>query len=975
MMTGFHQNYIGAHQHREENPEPLPYGIRPIPHLMADAGYFTCLMSSKTDCNFLPNTKQDLFMGGDWNEREPNQPFFARITFGGTHRQWNRDPIRPIAIEDVELPPYYADTPFIRRDWANGLEAMQLVDREVGELLQRLEDEGLADNTLVFFISDHGVCNIRGKQFLYDEGTRIPMIMRWPGQVEPNQVNDDLVSSLDICATVLEVGGTASPVPLHGKSLFGEDVASREYLFAARDKMGNTHDAMRSIRSKDFKLILNLMPDRAYCQFSQYKEGAYPPLAEMNVLYLKGLLTPEQALFMAPHEPHIEIFDLNNDPYELNNLADDPMHADVKATLLAELDHWRNEVIQDQGVNDTFRAKGIFPKTAPIPNVAQWVQANADNYNFTEMGCPPWYPTRTLTQWEEAVEIWRPYVFRGPDEVVKRPVIPFTNIHEEEKTPVMNSLAIPPQTLHHALPQQPPNTLLPNTLLPKSQSPNLRGRLLERRAMKKNMKNIISTLPLLLIAITWCQASFALGADQPNIVVFMADDMGYADTGFTGSTDIKTPNLDSLAASGMTCTNGYVTHPYCGPSRAGLLSGRYQHRFGFETNPAYDLSNPYMGIAPAEMLFPARLQKAGYRTGVIGKWHLGGAPPFHPLNRGFDYFYGFLGGGHDYFRIDLTQPVKEGYLQALERSGRPADFEGYLTTALSNDAAEFVKRNQDQPFFLYVSYNAPHAPQQAPKEAIARYSHIKDQKRRTYAAMVDVMDAGIGKVLTALDENGLRENTLVFFLSDNGGPQPTKQQPGKWNGSTNTPFRGGKGNLYDGGVHVPFVVSWPKRIAAGTKFKHPVISLDIAATAVSVAGVPEKWNGKDKLEGKDLTSIFTGQATSPPHDYLYWRDGEGSRWSVLSADRYKHLKDKSGSPEELMYLPDDAGETNDLAAKSPDKVSLLRAQWERWNQSNQPSRLKSYKQYHEQRDQFFLDAIPPKATNEGYSPESIPTFK
>ena len=221
MMTGFHQNYIRAHQHRTHDKQPLPHGIRPIPHLFAEAGYFTALMSWKTDCNFTPNTKQELFMGDDWNQRKPGQPFFARITFGGTHRAWKRDPQRPIAIDDVEIPHYYPDTPFVRRDWANGLEQMQLVDREVGALLKRLRDEGLAENTIVFFIGDHGRCHIRGKQFLYDGGIRIPMIVRWPGRIEPGQVSRDLVMSIDICATALEASGIKSPVPLHGSSLLG----------------------------------------------------------------------------------------------------------------------------------------------------------------------------------------------------------------------------------------------------------------------------------------------------------------------------------------------------------------------------------------------------------------------------------------------------------------------------------------------------------------------------------------------------------------------------------------------------------------------------------------------------------------------------------------------------------------------------------------------------------------------------------
>ncbi len=426
MMTGFHQNYIGAHQHRTADKKSLPYGIRPVPHLFADAGYYTALMSWKTDCNFLPDKKGELFMGVDWKDRKPDQPFFARITFGGTHRSWTRDPERPIDIKDVELPPYYPDTKFIRRDWANGLEQMQLVDREVGAILKRLDDEGLADDTLVFFIGDHGRCHIRGKQFLYDEGTRIPMIMKWPGKVEAGQVNRDLVYSIDICATILEAAGIDSPVPLHGKSLFSDEVKNRKYTFAARDKMDDSHDAMRSIRSKDHKLIFNLMPERAYCQFSHYKEGAYPPLAELNILNLKGELTPAQAAFMAPNKPEIEMFDLKKDPHEIQNVAEDPAYADVKAELLAKLDEWRTEVIKDQGVSEEFRASGVFLDKCPTTTVGEWVEQNAKNYNFSKNGSPPWFPTRSLEEWEKVRKIWEPYVFRGPTEQVKRPVITFT---------------------------------------------------------------------------------------------------------------------------------------------------------------------------------------------------------------------------------------------------------------------------------------------------------------------------------------------------------------------------------------------------------------------------------------------------------------------------------------------------------------------------------------------------------------------
>ena len=433
MMTGFHQNFIRAHQHRTEEKQPLPHGIRPIPHLMAEAGYFTAVMSWKIDCNFLPDSKGELFEGTDWSQREEGQPFFARITYGGTRRIWKRDPENPVDGAEVEVPLQYPDTPFVRRDIANGYEAMQLVDREVGELLQRLEDEGLADNTVVIFIGDHGICQIRGKQFLYDEGTRIPMIVRWPGQVAPGTVNTDLVSSLDLCRTVLDIAGAESPVPLHGVNLFGPELAKREYLFAARDKMDKTRDSMRSIRTKDHKLILNLMPERAWCQYSRYKEGAYPLLAEMNILNLEGKLTPEQAAFFAASKPEIELFDLEVDPHEVHNVAADPDYAEVRGRLLEELNRWRRDVIDDQGVTDEFRGAGIFPEKPEGVNVDEWVEAHAAEYDFDRYGYPGWFPTRPLEDWKEARAKWEPWVFRSPESGMERPEITHSDKKKTKK--------------------------------------------------------------------------------------------------------------------------------------------------------------------------------------------------------------------------------------------------------------------------------------------------------------------------------------------------------------------------------------------------------------------------------------------------------------------------------------------------------------------------------------------------------------
>ncbi len=399
MITGFHQNYIGANQHRTDGSgfvrKPLPYGIKPITHLLEEAGYFTCFMATrKTDLNF--TLDRPVYQGEDWSERAEGQPFFAQLTFPGTHRRWKRDVENPISIDKVTLPPYYPQTDLAKRDWANGLEAMQIVDRKVGEVLQRLEEEGLADNTVVFIIGDNGRCMPRGKQFLYDGGIQVPIIVRWPGKIKPAQVNGDMVTTLDISKTILDIAGVTPEYELHGANLLDGSTRDREYIFAARDKMDSTHDAMRAVRSRNYKLIHNLMPERAYCQYNNYKERSYPVLAQLNIMNMKGELTTQQALFMASEKPEFELFDLANDPWELNNLADDPDYQEIKHKLLTELNNWRTNVIMDKGVTDKFRKGG-------------WSEE---------------YPTKTLGEWEEVLDKFIPWVFRAPESDMKQPFYP-----------------------------------------------------------------------------------------------------------------------------------------------------------------------------------------------------------------------------------------------------------------------------------------------------------------------------------------------------------------------------------------------------------------------------------------------------------------------------------------------------------------------------------------------------------------------
>ncbi|CDF79827.1 arylsulfatase [Formosa agariphila KMM 3901] len=368
--------------------------------------------------------------------------------------------------------------------------------------------------------------------------------------------------------------------------------------------------------------------------------------------------------------------------------------------------------------------------------------------------------------------------------------------------------------------------------------------------------------------------------EKPNFLVIVADDLGYADLGFNGCKDIETPNLDQLANNGVKFTNGYVTHPYCGPSRAGLITGRYQARFGLEINLTNSYFDAYNGLPTTEKTFGTRLKTAGYRTGIIGKWHLGGAYNFHPNNRGFDYFYGFLSGGHIYWpkNVNTTIPLtigtsnkphysaNEGGFMPLKRNNNTAEFNEYLTTALSKDAANFIKDSKE-PFCLYLAYNAPHSPLEAPKELINKYSNIEHKERRIYAAMVDAMDQGIGMVIKALEESGKLENTLIFFISDNGGIVDNKRQESKprnehqdW--GDNSPYRGGKGSMLEGGNHVPFIAYWPKGFKGGTSYNLPVSSLDITATIVALGNGDTSGH---KLEGVNLIPYIKGDNKTAPH--------------------------------------------------------------------------------------------------------------
>ena len=443
-------------------------------------------------------------------------------------------------------------------------------------------------------------------------------------------------------------------------------------------------------------------------------------------------------------------------------------------------------------------------------------------------------------------------------------------------------------------------------------------------------------LLVLLSPLALLHAATPAAPARPNILLIVADDLGYNDVGFMGARDIPTPNLDRLAASGTRCTDGYVSYSVCSPSRAGFLTGRYQERFGHEYNPLWDATSTTHGLPLSETTIADALRAAGYTTGLVGKWHQGAHPQFHPNRRGFDEFFGFLGGGHRYLpgshvEVEVGAGKKASSDDAehnapLLRNSTEVPESGELTTRLGEEAAASVTRHarDAQPWFLYLAFNAPHNPPQARADMLAKFSAIADPRRRTYAAMVATLDESVGRVLAALDATAQRERTLIFFFSDNGGPM-TKRNA---NASVNTPLRGQKGDVFEGGIRIPFVVSWPGKIPAGRIYTQPVISLDILPTALAVARTTRDAK-LPPLDGVDLLPFLAGENMSAPHERLFWRMDGGAAFAVRERN-WKWMRTYANAPQ-LYDLAADPGESRDLATAHPEIAARLAAASAEWS--------------------------------------------
>lgn len=448
------------------------------------------------------------------------------------------------------------------------------------------------------------------------------------------------------------------------------------------------------------------------------------------------------------------------------------------------------------------------------------------------------------------------------------------------------------------------------------------------------------------------------GSNLPNVIIFLADDLGYGELGCQGNTDIPTPHIDRLAKNGVRFTNGYVTNSYCSPSRAGLLTGRYQNRFGYETNMVgYHNEDPNAGLPMEEVTLAEHLLEAGYVSAVIGKWHQGGTAKYHPQRQGFDEFFGFLHEGH-YF----VPPPYKGVTTMLRRrvlpgggdgrwvsadgktiysthmkhnepdydannpilrSSQPVDEQAYLTDAFTREAVDFIDRNKDRPFFLYMAYNAVHSPLQGADKYMNKFIHIKDMHRRIFAAMLSNLDDSVGEIMQKLRAENLEDNTIIVFLSDNGGP--TRELT-----SSNLPLRGGKGSYYEGGVRIPFIMQWKNKLPQGKTYEKPIISLDLFPT---IAAAANKATSRKDIDGVDLLPYLTGQNNESPHEFLFW--SFKGKMALRKGD-WKIVRNQRGGEIALYNLKEDIGETNDLAEKHAVRTKEMLDFWTKFEEEISP---------------------------------------
>lgn len=405
---------------------------------------------------------------------------------------------------------------------------------------------------------------------------------------------------------------------------------------------------------------------------------------------------------------------------------------------------------------------------------------------------------------------------------------------------------------------------------------------------------------------------------KPNLIFMLSDDMGYGDLGCYGSRDIRTPNLDGMAAAGTRFSDCYANGPVCTPTRVGFLSGRYQQRFGKAFEWALvPVNNDVAGLDPRHTVLPSRLKPLGYRSALVGKWHVGSMPSCRPLQHGFDESFGIFHGNADMYSHRFRSGANELFV-----NDQPAEREGYLTELLAERAVDFIERQDNHPFFLYLPFNAVHWPFQEPgrPDQVRNASTWTEGDRTIYRRMTESMDKAVGAVLDALRRKGFEENTMAVFTNDNGGERY----------SNSGPLFHSKGTLYEGGIRVPAIARWPGRIPAGAVTSQVAITMDFTATFLAAAGAATP-SGESALDGVNLLPVLTGVSREQERT-LFWRiERSNRRQAAVRMGNWKWIREPAGVPEQLYDLSNDIGERRNLSYENPEQMARMRAAYTRWN--------------------------------------------
>ncbi len=489
---------------------------------------------------------------------------------------------------------------------------------------------------------------------------------------------------------------------------------------------------------------------------------------------------------------------------------------------------------------------------------------------------------------------------------------------------------------------------------------------------KKKLTTAASTgIVLMFCCLLWAfksGVSFQQNEKQPNIIILLADDLGKHEVSLYGHSPVQTPNIDAIAANGCTFTEGYASAAICAPSRAALLTGKYQQRFGFEFQPHKKYPRSFIvrgfykmfmrkddswaiergqdlpsrrevrheGLPMEEKTIAEFFKRNGYATGMIGKWHLGYHAPSLPNNRGFDYFYGFTEAFSLYAPENSTDVVNAQTSEftdrhmwnqgrkkhsAIKQNDKVVHPKDYLTFRFADEATKFIEKNKENPFLLYVPFSAPHNPFQAPKSHFDKFAHVEDHTKRVYYGMISALDEAVGTITEKVRELGLEENTIIIFISDNGSATYLKA-------GSNAPLRGGKFMLFEGGINIPFVMQWKGKIAPKTVITHPVCLTDVFPTAAAAAGL--ELPNHEQFDGVNLIPFITKPSDAKPHEALYWRSGYNR--AVRKGD-WKMIVDERNFLIHLFHLGNDKFEMNNIRETYPDIVSSLMEEMNKWDES------------------------------------------